>query len=49
MVWAKITRAKYRRDELRYSSDMTEAEWNAIESFLPRACRLGRPRKTDLR
>ena len=49
MVWTEITRSKYRRDELRYSSDMTDAEWGVIEPFLPRACRLGRPRTTDLR
>jgi len=49
MVWTEITRRKYRRDELRYSSDMTDAEWAVIEPFLPRARRLGRPRTTDLR
>ena len=49
MVWTEITRTKYRRDELRYSSDMTDAEWAAIQPFLPRPCRLGRPRTTDLR
>ena len=49
MVWTEITRRKYRRDELRYSSDMTDAEWGVIEPFLPRPRRLGRPRTTDLR
>lgn len=49
MVWTEITRLKYRRDELRYSSDMTDAEWRVIEPLLPRARRLGRPRTTDLR
>lgn len=49
MVWTEITRLKYRRDELRYSSDMTDAEWRVIEPLLPRPRRLGRPRKTDLR
>lgn len=49
MVWTEITRRKYRRDALRYSSDMTDGEWAVIEPFLPRARRLGRPRTTDLR
>jgi len=49
MVWTEITRLKYRRDELRYSSDMTDAEWSVIEPLLPRPQRLGRPRTTDLR
>src|ERR1700733_900717 len=49
MAWTEITREQYRRDGLRYASDMTEAEWGLIKPFLPRACRRGRPRKTDLR
>lgn len=49
MVWTEITRPKYRRDGLRYSSDLTDAEWKVIEPHLPRPSRLGRPRKTDLR
>jgi len=49
MVWTEITRLKYRRDELRYSSDMTDAEWGVIEPLLPRARRRGQPRTTDLR
>jgi len=49
MVWTEITRSKYRRDELRYSSDMTDSEWGVIEPHLPRPSRLGRPRETDLR
>ena len=49
MVWTEITRSKYRRDELRYSSDLTDSEWGVIEPLLPRASPLGRPRRTDLR
>ena len=49
MAWTEITRPHYVRDGLRYASDMTEAEWGLIKPFLPRACRRGRPRKTDLR
>ena len=49
MAWTKITRAQYRRDGLRYASDVSDEEWRLIESFLPRARRLGRPRRTCLR
>jgi len=49
MPWTEITREHYRRDELRYASDMTDAEWGLIKRLLPRANRRGRPRKTDLR
>ncbi|MFQ3455716.1 IS5/IS1182 family transposase, partial [Bradyrhizobium sp. UFLA01-814] len=30
MPWTKITREQYRRDDLRYASDMTDAEWALI-------------------
>jgi putative transposase len=49
MPWTEITRAQYRRDELRYASDMTDAEWALIVRRLPPRRRLGRPRTTDLR
>jgi transposase len=49
MVWTEITRLKYRRDGLRYSSDMTDAEWELIAPHLPEARRLGRPRTADPR
>ena len=49
MPWTEITRKHYRRDGLRYASDMTDAEWALIGRLLPRPNRLGRPRKTDLR
>jgi transposase len=49
MPWTEITREQYRRDKLRYASDMTDAEWALIRRLLPRASRRGRPRKTDLR
>ena len=49
MAWTKITRAQYRRDGLRYASDVSDEEWLLIESWLPRARRLGRPRRTCLR
>ena len=49
MPWTEITRQQYRRDGLRYASDMTDAEWALIERLSPRANRRGRPRRTDLR
>jgi putative transposase len=49
MPWTKTTRAYYRREGLRYASNMTDAEWALLERLLPRSSRLGRPRTTDLR
>jgi len=49
MAWTEITRRHYRRDALRYASDLTDAEWTLIAPFLPAASKLGRPRKTNLR
>jgi transposase len=49
MVWTEITRAKYRRDGMRYASDMTDEEWAVIAPHLPAASRRGRPRETSLR
>ncbi|ACE99624.1 transposase [Rhodopseudomonas sp. AAP120] len=49
MPWTKITRAQYRRDGLRYASDLTDAEWALIARRMPPRQRLGRPRRVDLR
>lgn len=49
MPWTEITRRQYRRDELRYASDMTDAEWALIAPHLPPPRHLGRPRTTELR
>ena len=49
MSWTEITREQYRRDQLRYASDMTDAEWLLLSFFLPAPCRVGRPRGVDLR
>src|SRR5215471_950428 len=49
MAWTEITRAKYRRDGLRYASDTTDEEWAVIEPRLPPPARRGRPRETVLR
>jgi putative transposase len=49
MSWTEITREQYRRDGLRYASDMTDAEWKLIEPLMPALSRRGRPRQIDLR
>ncbi len=49
MPWTEITRLKYRREGLRYASDLTDAEWALIEPSMPKVNRIGRPRETDLR
>ena len=49
-MWTKITRPKYARDGLRYSSDTTDEEWALIEPLLPLPAKgRGRPRTTPLR
>ena len=35
MAWTEITREKYRRDGMRYASDVTDAEWAVIGPRLP--------------
>lgn len=49
MAWTEITRAQYRRDGLRYTSDLTDGEWAVIAPLMPARRHLGRPREVDLR
>lgn len=49
MVWTEITRPKYLRLGLRYASDLTDAEWQIVEPFMPPPAHLGRPREIELR
>ena len=49
MAWTQITRAQYRREGLRYASDMTDAEWALVEPLLPGRRCWGRPRTVDVR
>ena len=49
MAWTEITREQYRRDKLRYASDLTDCEWDMIARFLPPPSPWGRPRTADLR
>lgn len=51
-MWTEQHRAKQVRQDRkskRYPSDLTDAEWQAIEPLLPRAAVTGRRRSTDLR
>ena len=49
MAWTEVTRRQYRREGLRYASDMTEGEWALVAPFLPAASHIGRPRTVALR
>ena len=49
MPWTEITRPQYEREGLRYTSDLTDAEWKLIEPLMPSRSPIGRPRTTDLR
>jgi transposase len=48
-MWTETTRRKYERAGQRYASDLTDAEWDLIEPYLPARKALGRPRATELR
>ena len=48
-MWTEITRQRYERKDLRYASDLTDAEWRVIESHMPPTKALGRPGTRDLR
>jgi transposase len=48
-MWTETTHQQYRRDGLRYASDVSDAEWAQIEALLPVPKRLGRPRTTQMR
>jgi putative transposase len=49
MSWTEITRPQYRRDHLRYASDLTDMEWSVLAPLMPARCRVGHPRTVDLR
>ena len=48
-MWTDTTRAKHARKGLRYSSDLTDAEWSVLELLVPPRSGLGRPPKWPLR
>ncbi len=49
MPWAETARRRYCRDELRYASNFTDAEWALIAPFMPAPAPRGRPRSVSLR
>jgi putative transposase len=49
MTWTEITRPQYRREGLRYASDLTQPEWDVLAAFMPERRSLGRPREVELR
>jgi len=48
-MWTETTQQQYRRDGLRYASDVSDEEWALIETLLPLPKKLGRPRTTEMR
>ena len=48
-MWTDITREKHARKGLRYSSDLTDAEWSLLSRHFPEPCVVGRPRKHGFR
>ena len=48
-MWTPATREQHSRDELRYSTDLTNTEWDVIAPLLPTTCPLGRSRLWSLR
>lgn len=48
-MWTEITRRQYRREGLKYASNLTEAEWAVIAPLLPGPFLRGRPRTVCLR
>lgn len=49
MAWTETARRRYCWDELRYASNLTDAEWALIAPFMPAAAARGRPRSVSLR
>ena len=48
-MWSTENRGRYDRSELRYPSDLTNAEWELIKPLIPRAKRGGNKRTVDER
>lgn len=48
-MWSEEDRKRYDRSDLRYPSDLTDAEWALLEPHIPPAKRGGRKRKVDVR
>ena len=48
-MWTSKNRARYKRDHLRYPSDVTDEEWAHIGPLIPPAKRGGRKREVEAR
>jgi transposase len=48
-MWTKETRVRYKRDQLRYPSDVTEEEWGQLAALIPPARRGGCQRTVKIR
>ncbi len=48
-MWTTENRSRYNRDHLRYPSDLTDLEWEAIKPVIPPCKRGGRKREVDER
>jgi hypothetical protein len=48
-MWTPENRHRYDRDQLRYPSDLTDAEWQHIEPLIPPAKQGGGKRTVDMR
>lgn len=48
-MWTDITREQYRREKLKYASDLTTEEWEVLGPTLPGPSSRGRPRQVELR
>jgi putative transposase len=48
-MWTATTRARHRRDGLRFPSDLTDAEWAVLAPLLPAPSPVGRPPSWPMR
>ena len=48
-MWTPDTRAEHDRDDLRYPSDLTDAEWQILAPLLPPPAETGRHRSWPMR
>lgn len=48
-MWTAENRSRYKRDHLRYPSDLTDEEWGLIERLIPPAKKGGGKRRVNMR
>lgn len=51
-MWTEQSRARHKsiaKKTKRYQSDLTDEEWAAVETFLPKPAGTGSPRRVDMR